>query len=100
MPPPQHAMPPLRVLLRAAGRSAFRWIATAVFVWLTAGRTMADHGVPMPRRSGLDWMLWLLIAGAVAAVSLAAWAFFAPDRTETPRGPMAPDGSEPEAPTR
>ena len=80
-------MPPLRVLFRAAGRSATRWIAT-VFFGLTPGLAAADHGAPaLPPRSGLDWTSWLLVAGAVAAVSLAAWAFFAPDRTEARPGP-------------
>ncbi len=91
-------MPPLRVLFRAAGRSATRWIAT-VFFGLTPNLAAADHGAPvLPPRSGFDWTSWLLVAGAVAAVSLAAWAFFAPDRTEARPGAMAPGGSEPEPP--
>jgi hypothetical protein len=99
MLPSQHAMPPLKVPLRAAGRAATGWIATAV-PGLTAGLAMADHGLPAPARTGLDWMSWLLLVGAIAAVSLAAWVFFAPDRAETRRGPTAPGGSEPEPPTR
>jgi hypothetical protein len=92
-------MPPPRILLRAAGRSVTNWIATAV-VWLSASLALADHGVPLPAKGGLDWTSWLLIAGAVAAVSLAAWAFFAPDRGEPRPGPTAPGGSEPEPPSR
>lgn len=100
LPPLQHAMPPLRIRFRAAGRSATRWIAT-VFFGLTPGLAAADHGAPaLPPRTGLDWTSWLLIAGAVAAVSLAAWAFFAPDRTEARPDPSAPGGSEPEPPVR
>ena len=91
-------MPPLRVLCRAAGRSATRWIATAFF-GLTPGGAAADHGAPvLPPRGGLAWTSWLLVAGAVAAVGLAAWAFFAPDRTEARPGSTAPGGSEPEPP--
>lgn len=91
-------MPPLRILFRAAGRSATRWIAT-VFFGLTPGVAAADHGAPvLPSRSGLDWTSWLLVAGAVAAVSLAAWAFFAPDHTAARPGSTAPDALEPEPP--
>ena len=92
-------MPPLSVLLCAVGRSVTRWVATAV-LGLNAGLAMADHGVPLPAKGGLNWTSWLLIAGAVAAVSLAAWAFFAPDRAEPRPGPTAPDGSEPKPPNR
>jgi hypothetical protein len=94
-------MPPLRVLsraLRAAGRFASRWIATA-FCGLIPGLAGADHGAPvLPPRTGLDWMSWLLVAGAVAAVGLAAWAFFAPDRAAARPGSTPPDRSEPERP--
>jgi LPXTG-motif cell wall-anchored protein len=90
-------MPPLRIPFRVAGRSATRWIAT-VFFGLTPGLAAADHGAPvLPPRTGVDWMSWLLVVGAVAAVSLAAWAFFAPDRPAARPGPTAPDGSEPES---
>jgi hypothetical protein len=91
-------MPPLRVPFRAAGRSAAGWIAT-VFFGLTPGLAAADHGaLVLPPRGGLAWTSWLLVAGAVAAVGLAAWAFFAPDRTEARPGSTAPGGSEPEPP--
>ena len=91
-------MPALRVLFHADGRSATRWIAT-LFCGLIPGLAAADHGVPaLPPRTGLDWTSWLLVAGAVAAVSLAAWAFFAPDRTEARPDVTAPGGSEREPP--
>ena len=94
-------MPPFRVLVRAAGRSATGWFATAVFV-LVSGLAGADHGAPaLPPRTGFDWTSWLLIGGAIAAVSLAAWAFVAPDRPAarpSPPGSTSPDGSEPESP--
>lgn len=91
-------MPPLRVLFRAAGRSATGWFATAVFA-LVSGPAGADHGAPvLPPRTGFDWTSWLLIGGAIAAVSLAAWAFFAPDQPAARRGSMVSDGSEPESP--
>jgi hypothetical protein len=76
-----------------------RWIVTAV-VLLTTAPALADHGVPLSARSGFDWTTWLLVAGAVAAVSLAAWAFFAPDRPEDRPRPTGLDGSEPEPPGR
>jgi hypothetical protein len=60
---------------------------------------MADHGGPVSGKGGLDWMTWLMLAGAVVAVSLAAWAFFAPDRTDS-RGKPTADASEPEPPAR
>ena len=43
-------------------------------------------------------MSWLLVAGAVAAVGLAAWAFFAPDRPAARPGSTTHDGSEPKRP--
>ena len=73
-----------------------RWIVMAVCA-LTTAPAMADHGVPLPARSGLGWMTWVLIGGAVVAVGLAAWAFFAPDRPEGVPGSSAPDGAEPPA---
>jgi hypothetical protein len=73
-----------------------RWIVTAVCLLATA-RALADHGVPAPARSGLGWISWLLVGGAVVAVSLAAWAFFAPDRPEGRPGCSREDGPEPPA---
>jgi hypothetical protein len=94
-------MPPLRVPLRAAGRSATGWFATVALA-LVPGLAGADHGAPaLPPRTGFDWTSWLLIGGAIAAVSLAAWAFFAPDRPAagpSPSGSTSSDGSEPESP--
>jgi hypothetical protein len=75
-----------------------RWIVTAV-VLLAAAPALADHGMPASARGGFDWTTWLLVAGAVVAVGLAAWAFFAPDRQHgVPPG--APDGPRPEPPGR
>jgi hypothetical protein len=74
-----------------------RWIVMAVCLLATAP-TLADHGVPAPARSGLGWMSWLLVGGAVIAVGLAAWAFFAPDRPDGRPGASRRD--EPEPPAR
>ena len=74
-----------------------RAIVLAVCLLVTALAT-ADHGVPTPARGGLGWMSWFLVAGAVIAVSLAAWAFFAPDRPEGEPGASRRDGPEPRAP--
>jgi LPXTG-motif cell wall-anchored protein len=52
----------------------------------------------LPPKTGVDWTTWLLIVGAVAAVGLAAWAFLAPDRTESHGGSAAPKGAEPRPP--
>jgi len=62
----------------------------------------ADHvgAVGAARGGGLDWTSWLLVAGAVAAVSLAAWAFFAPDRSDRRSDPPSSDRSESEPPAR
>ena len=73
-----------------------RWIVLAVCLLETA-LASADHGVPAPARSALGWISWLLVAGAVAAVSLAAWAFFAPDRPEGEPGSARRDRPEPPA---
>ena len=57
------------------------------FLTLAPGLVAADHGAPvLPPKTGVDWTSWLLIGGAVAAVGLAAWAFFAPDRAESRHG--------------
>ena len=40
-------------------------------------------------------MSWLLVGGAVIAVGLAAWAFFAPDRPDSGPGASRRDGPEP-----
>jgi hypothetical protein len=76
-----------------------RWFVMAV-VLLTTPLALADHGVPASAQSGLAWTTWLLVAGAVAAVALAAWAFFAPDRPEERARPTTPDRPEPEPRTR
>lgn len=47
-------------------------------------QALADHGVPAPPFRGIGWTTWLLVAGAVVAVGLAAWAFLAPERAEPP----------------
>ena len=94
-------MPPVKVLHRATGRTALTWIATVAFA-LTPALAAADHLGPVgaARGGALDWTSWLLVAGAVAAVSLAAWAFFAPDRPDGPADPPSPDQSKSEPPAR
>jgi len=94
-------MPSPKVLLRAVRDSALGLIA-AVGLALVPGAASADHLGPVgaARGGGLDWTSWLLVAGAVAAVSLAAWAFFAPDRPEGPDKPPSPDRSKSEPPAR
>lgn len=83
---------------RALRRLPRRWIAPAA-LGLVPALARADHtGLP-PIKSGLDWTTWLLVAGAIAAVGLAAWAFFAPDRPEIQPGP-SPERSESEPPGR
>jgi hypothetical protein len=72
------------------------WLLATV-VLLTTALALADHGVPATARGGFGWTTWLLIAGAVAAVGLAAWAFFGPDRPEERRRPTAADPPEPPA---
>jgi hypothetical protein len=96
----EYAMPPpLWTTLRAAGRFATRWIAV-VGLGLAPALASADHGGLPPLKSGLDWTTWLLIVGAIAAVGIAAWAFFAPDRPEGRPGSTPPDRSESESPRR
>ncbi|HEY7601429.1 MAG TPA: hypothetical protein VIB60_02885 [Methylomirabilota bacterium] len=73
-----------------------RWIVLAVGLLATAP-ALADHGVPAPARGGLGWLSWLLVGGAVIAVGLAAWAFFAPDRPEGGTSPSRRNGPEPPA---
>jgi hypothetical protein len=84
-------MPPVKALLRAASRSAPIRIAT-IAVALAPTLAAADHlgAVGAARGGGLDWTSWLLVAGAVAAVGLAAWAFFAPDRSDARADPPEP----------
>jgi hypothetical protein len=76
-----------------------RWIAAAI-VTLATGVATADHGVPAPAAGRLGWTTWLLVAGAVVAVGLAAWAFFAPDRPDDPAEPGTRRSREPERPSR
>ncbi len=79
-----------RRLEGAARAPGPRRLATAlVALALLPLDAAADHVAP-PVTTGLGWTTWLLIAGAVAAVALAAWAFFAPDRPEPPRDASAP----------
>jgi LPXTG-motif cell wall-anchored protein len=71
------------------------------FLALVPGLAAADHAAPvLPPKTGVDWTTWLLIAGAVAAVGLAAWAFLAPDRAEPRGGSASSQGAEPRPPTR
>ena len=86
-------MPSREDLLVVIGRFGLALTVT-VLLSLVATLAFADHGVPSPARSGFGWMSWLLVAGAVIAVGLAAWAFFAPDREPDRREP--PDRTRPE----
>lgn len=80
-------------LLVVTGRFGLA-LTVPVLLLLGATLVLADHGVPSPARTGFGWMSWLLLTGAVIAVGLAAWAFFAPDR-EPDRG-EPPDRTRPE----
>src|SRR5262245_45105482 len=94
------AMPPSRISLRAAWGPAIRWMLTGFFLG-APGLAAADHAAPvLPPKTGVDWTTWLLIVGAVAAVGLAAWAFLAPDRAESPGASAGPKGAEPRPPAR
>jgi hypothetical protein len=98
-PPAPHAMPALRHLFEAVWRFGGRWVAAAV-LWSPRAAAWADHGVPTAAQSGFGWMSWLLVTGAVAAVGLAAWAFFAPDRPEDDAGPGRREKPASEPPVR
>lgn len=90
-------MPPRKVQPFTTGCFGRRLTATAlVSLPLSA---FADHGVPVPAR-GFGWMSWLLVVGAVIAVGLAAWAFFAPERGSEPSDPSEPVETRPEPPAR
>jgi hypothetical protein len=52
----------------------------------------ADHGTPAARTAGGGWITWVLVAGALVAVVLAAWSVFAPER---PAGPGEQAGDRP-----
>ena len=67
---------------------------------LAPGLAAADHGAPvLPPRTGADWTAWVLVAGAVAAVGLAAWALPRPDRRESRDGVRIVRGAQPRHPT-
>lgn len=99
--PAQHTMPPPKVQSRVAGRCVSSSIATVAFA-LVPTLAAADHFGPVgaARGGGLDWTSWLVVAGAVAAVGLAAWAFFAPDRPDNRGAQPSPDQSKSEPPAR
>jgi hypothetical protein len=62
-------------------------------------RALADHPGGATPSGGVDWTTWLLAAGALVAIGLAAWAFLAPERTEPPAAEPAPPGdSRPSGP--
>jgi hypothetical protein len=87
-------MPSREDLLVVIGRFGLALTVT-VLPFFGATLVFADHGVPSPARAGFGWMSWLLVAGAVIAVGLAAWAFFAPDR-EPDRDGKPSDRTRPE----
>lgn len=77
----------------AAGRSATS-LAPLLPLLAVPVLAAADHGAPAARPSGLGWETWLLMAGALVAAVLAAWAFFGPDRPEDPPEDARPTGRE------
>jgi hypothetical protein len=89
-------MPHPRMPARAVARLAVRWLAT-IALGFVARAALADHFAPVSPKRGFDWMTWLLVAGAVAAVGLAAWAFFAPERPASRAEQPGPDPAEPES---
>src|SRR5262245_46780483 len=90
-------MPPIGRPFRALRGSVARGIVAAL-CWLATRLAGADHGGPAsPARTGFDWTSWLLIGGAVAAVCLAAWAFFAPAQPDERPARDASRRPEPEA---
>lgn len=95
-------MPSVTDLLATIGRRGAGLTAALLLPGLRLAS--ADHGAPATARPGSGWMSWLLVAGAVVAVGLAAWAFFAPDPGDgasTPADPSGPPSrSSPEPPTR
>jgi hypothetical protein len=93
-------MPSCKDLFAAAGRFGPGRLTLPALLLLAVPLAFADHGVPGPSRAGFGWMSWLLVAGAVIAVALAAWAFFAPDRADGPSEPPTRDGSLPKPPRR
>jgi hypothetical protein len=90
-------MPSCKDLLATAGR--FGQGLTAALLAVAPSTAFADHGVPAPARTGFGWLSWLLVAGAVVAVGLAAWAFFAPDHDDEPSGPARRGGARMEPPS-
>jgi hypothetical protein len=92
-------MPSCIDLLVAAGRFGPGSTLT-VLLPLAARRAFADHGVPAVPRGGFGWLSWLLVAGAVVAVGLAAWAFFAPDDKDKTGGAARSDRPRVEPPIR
>jgi hypothetical protein len=89
-------MPFRRDLLRTAGRPPIRRLAPVILM-LAAKPALADHGLPPLASGGVGWTTWLVVAGAVVAVGLAAWAFFAPARPEEdPAATGVPDARPPE----
>jgi LPXTG-motif cell wall-anchored protein len=93
-------MPSIRDFLAATGSLRAGWTA-ATLLLVGLPLAWADHGVPAPARTGSSWMSWLLVAGAVVAVGLAGWAFFAPDRGDAgPQDPAPPGRASAEPPPR
>jgi len=84
---------------RAFTRFVARWLATTT-LGLVPTVALADHFAPVSPTGGFDWMTWLLVAGAVVAVGLAAWAFFAPERSDSRADHPGPEPAESESTRR
>ena len=92
-------MPPRKDPLVTTGRVG-AGLALAVALAASARLASADHPIAPPPAGGFGWLSWLLVAGAVVAVGLAAWAFFAPDDDDAPSGPAPTDRTGLEPPAR
>lgn len=92
-------MPHPRMPARAVTRVVARSLETTA-LGLIPRAALADHFSPVSPKLGFDWMTWLLVAGAVAAVGLAAWAFFAPERPASRAERPGPDPAGPESTRR
>jgi hypothetical protein len=92
-------MPPRKDPLVTPGRSG-AGVGLAAALAASARLAFADHPIAAPPAGGFGWLSWLLVAGAVVAVGLAAWAFFAPDDADASSEPAPTDRTGFEPPAR